>query len=106
MAHPEGQQEVISMFSRTHAHFVLVTVVLFTSACAASGHATRPATLGVPISGQAMEALMDSPGPIELETVTGADWAVSRGGLIDLDHPSAKAAHLTDGDEPIQIFAH
>jgi glyoxylase-like metal-dependent hydrolase (beta-lactamase superfamily II) len=74
--------------------------------CAASGHATRAATLGVPISGAAMEALIDTPGPVEVETVVGADWAVTRAGLINLDDPQAKAAGLTDGDEPIQIFAH
>jgi len=94
------------MFPRSVQQAALVTVVLSTAACAASSHATRPATLGVPISGEAMEALIDRPGPVELETVVGADWAVTRAGLIDLDHPTAKAAHLTDGDEPIQIFAH
>jgi len=54
----------------------------------------------------AMEALIDRPGPVEVETVVGADWAVTRAGLINLDAPAARAAHLTDGDEPIQIFVH
>jgi glyoxylase-like metal-dependent hydrolase (beta-lactamase superfamily II) len=84
----------------------ILAVALVGAACSASRHATRPARLGVPISGEAMEALLDRPGPVEIETVTGADWAVSRAGLIDLDHPTAKAAHLTDGEEPIQIFVH
>jgi N-acyl homoserine lactone hydrolase len=108
MAQSDRQQEVIDMNPPTHtrARAVVAVVILSASACAASGHATRPATLGVPISGEAMEAMIDRPGPIELETVVGADWAVTRAGLIDLDHPTAKAAHLTDGDEPIQIFTH
>jgi glyoxylase-like metal-dependent hydrolase (beta-lactamase superfamily II) len=53
-----------------------------------------------------MEALLDQPGPVEVETVVGTDWAVTRAGLINLDDPKAKAAHLTDGDEPVQIFTH
>jgi N-acyl homoserine lactone hydrolase len=83
-----------------------VGIVAAAVGCTASSHATRPAAIGVPISGAAMEALIDRPGPVELETVVGADWAVSRAGLINLDAPAAKAAHLTDGDEPIQIFVH
>jgi glyoxylase-like metal-dependent hydrolase (beta-lactamase superfamily II) len=31
---------------------------------------------------------------------------VTRAGLINLDDPRAKAAHLVDGDEAIQIYAH
>jgi glyoxylase-like metal-dependent hydrolase (beta-lactamase superfamily II) len=76
------------------------------AACTASSHATRGAGLGVPISGAAMEAVIDTPGPVEVETVVGADWAVTRAGLINLDDPQAKAAGLTDGDEPIQVFTH
>jgi N-acyl homoserine lactone hydrolase len=83
-----------------------VAVLAAAVGCTASSHATHPAAIGVPISGAAMEALIDRPGPVELETVVGADWAVSRAGLINLDAPAAKAAHLTDGDEPIQIFVH
>src|SRR3954469_5944843 len=108
MAQSDRQQEVIDMNPPTHtrARAVVAVVILSASACAASGHATRPATLGVPISGEAMEAMIDRPGPIELETVVGADGAAPRAGLIDLDPPPAKAAPLTDGDEPIQIFTH
>lgn len=83
-----------------------VAVMAASFGCTASSHATRPAAIGVASSGAAMEALIDWPGPVEVETVVGADWAVSRAGLINLDAPAAKAAHLTDGDEPIQIFVH
>jgi glyoxylase-like metal-dependent hydrolase (beta-lactamase superfamily II) len=50
--------------------------------------------------------VIDEPGPITLETVNASDWAVDRAGLINLDHPKAKAAGLKDGDEPIQIYFH
>ena len=86
--------------------FVLGLAVTLLAACTASSHATRPAALGVPISSAQMEALLDTPGPVEVETVVAADWAVTRAGLINLDDPKAKAAHLQDGDEPIQIFTH
>jgi glyoxylase-like metal-dependent hydrolase (beta-lactamase superfamily II) len=53
-----------------------------------------------------MLAVIDEPGPVRLETVVSADWAVDRGGLIDLSDPRAKEAHLTDDPEPIQIYFH
>jgi N-acyl homoserine lactone hydrolase len=75
-------------------------------ACAASTHATTRADLGKPWSSAGLEAVVDQPGPVELETVVGADWRVERAGLINLDHPRAKAAGLTKGEEPIQVYAH
>jgi N-acyl homoserine lactone hydrolase len=100
-----GRMEVFDMPSYHRIAFALAGSLL-AAGCTASSHATRPAALGTPVSSAAMEALLDQPGPIELETVVGADWQVTRAGLINLDHPAAQAAHLTDGDEPIQIFTH
>jgi glyoxylase-like metal-dependent hydrolase (beta-lactamase superfamily II) len=97
----------MSPINRMLVSFLLSPLlVLSAAACTASSHATRSAGMGVPISGAAMEALIDQPGPVEVETVVGADWAVTRAGLINLDSPAAKAAHLVDGDEPIQVYAH
>ncbi len=80
--------------------------LLTTIGCAASGHPVRPASLGKAWSSAALEAVLDQPGPVELETVVGADWEVPRSGLINLDHPRARAAHLADQPEPIQVFVH
>lgn len=91
------------------SHLVLSLFPLLSAAlgaCTATTHATRPATLGTLTSAAAMEAVIDRPGPVEVETVNGADWAVTRAGMIDLHNPTAKAAHLTDGDEPIQVYTH
>ncbi|NBD13880.1 MULTISPECIES: MBL fold metallo-hydrolase [Corallococcus] len=74
--------------------------------CATSSHDVQKSALGVARSADAVLAHLDEPGPVELETVTSCDWSVERGGLINLDHPTAKAAHLEDGDEPIQVFFH
>jgi len=96
----------LARFARRSLAVCSVVVSFAGTGCRASTHATRVATLGKPTSCQAMEALLERPGPIEVETVVGADWAVTRAGLIDLDDPKAKAAGLKDGDEPIQIFVH
>jgi len=74
--------------------------------CAATSHGTQCSALGVARPSSELLALLDQPGPVELETVVSCDWAVERGGLINLDHPTAKAAGLEDGDEPIQVFFH
>ena len=69
-------------------------------------HAVEAADLGVASSSDAMESVIDTPGPVTVETVVGADWAVTRAGLVNLDDPKARAAHLTDGDEPIVVQFH
>ncbi len=72
--------------------------------CAASHHATRAGTLGEASSSAAMEAMLDSPGPIRFERVIAADWEVPRSGLLNLEHPRAVAAGLKDRSEPIHLF--
>ncbi|RKH18690.1 MBL fold metallo-hydrolase [Corallococcus praedator] len=74
--------------------------------CATSSHDFQKSALGVTKPASALLAELDAPGPVELETITSCDWAVERGGLINLDHPTAKAAQLKDDDEPIQVFFH
>ncbi|HEU4407042.1 MAG TPA: MBL fold metallo-hydrolase [Polyangiaceae bacterium] len=71
-----------------------------------STHAVEPSPLGVPRPARELEASLSAPGPITVETVVGADWQVDRSGLINLDHPRARAAGLRDGGEPIQIYLH
>lgn len=72
----------------------------------ASDHPTIPSRLGAATGSRAMEAVMDEPGPVAVETVVSAEWKVDRSGLVNLEHPSAKAEGLKDGLEPIQIFVH
>jgi N-acyl homoserine lactone hydrolase len=71
-----------------------------------TGHAAQASTLGAPSSATALEAVMDQAGPIQVDTVLSARWAVPRAGLINLDHPKAKAAGLEDGPEPIEVYFH
>ncbi len=76
------------------------------SACTVTSHPTKAAQLGVARSSKELVEVIDTPGPIALETVASADWIVDRAGLINLKNPQARAAGLKDGDEPIQIYFH
>jgi glyoxylase-like metal-dependent hydrolase (beta-lactamase superfamily II) len=51
-----------------------------------------------------MEQSLAEPGPIELEKVVAADWEVPLSGLVNLDHPRAEEAGLSDRSEAIQIY--
>lgn len=79
---------------------------LFSMRSRMTTHEAKPAALGVARPAADFEALIDVPGPLEVESVVGADWAVDRSGLINLDHPEAKKAGMVDGLEPIVIGFH
>jgi glyoxylase-like metal-dependent hydrolase (beta-lactamase superfamily II) len=92
------------------ASAVAMTLVLGLGAaamgCHPTSHASTPAALGQARSTADLEAVVDQPGPLTVETVIGADWEVDRAGLLNLDHPKARAAGLKDGGEPIHIAFH
>src|SRR5690349_9515139 len=71
-----------------------------------TSHAVEPAAMGAAARTADLEAVVDEPGPVTIETVVGADWEVDRSGLINLKHPKAVAAGLKDGPEPIQVPFH
>lgn len=88
---------------------VLAVLGFAATGCSVTSHATKASTLGTVRSGDELKkSLSASDGStfVELETVASADWAVTRAGLINLKHPNAVAAGLTDGDEPIIIPFH
>src|SRR5437899_11928318 len=98
---------------KTSRRIALAAAVLLATAVAApcvpvapTSHASGPAKMGVARSGADLEAVIDQPGPVTVETVIGADWSVSRAGLVNLDDPKAKAAGLEDGEEPIVVVFH
>lgn len=84
----------------------LALVVGGLSSCRASSHAVQPSPVGAPRANADFEALVEQPGPIEVETINSADWKIDRSGLINLDHPKAREAGLEDGLEDIQIYFH
>ncbi|MDT0470080.1 hypothetical protein [Streptomyces gibsoniae] len=67
-------------------------------------HQAKPARIGAPISAAAMESAIDEPGPVEVKTI-GADWEAPITGLLNIKHPKAVAAGITDHKEPIKIYA-
>jgi N-acyl homoserine lactone hydrolase len=76
------------------------------AACSPTSHLASPASLGGARPSPDLEAVVDEPSPVRLETVVAADWEVARSGLINLEHPTAKKAGLEDGPEPIVIVFH
>jgi N-acyl homoserine lactone hydrolase len=77
--------------------------LVFLLSCAATSHSTQVSRLGTAVS----SADIFAPGAtVELESINAADWSVERGGLINLKHPTAQQAGLTEGDESIQIYFH
>lgn len=86
------------------ALLVLAAATLYVVGWPAATHATHPSTRGRTTTLAELERVMDAPGPLEVETIVGADWEVDRSGVIDLGDP--RAAGLEDGPEPIQVYAH
>jgi len=92
----------------TLLHGILAATLSLTlaSGCSATTHPVAPGTLGVPTRDAAMESVLDEKGTVTVDTVVSAEWEVDRSGLIDLTSDKAKAAHLVDGPEPIQLYIH
>ncbi len=88
------------------AVFPLVVMVLAGTQCAVTSHPAVRGTLGTPSSTARLVSVLNEPGPVEVETVVSADWAVTRAGLINMGHPAAVEAGLTDGDESIDWAFH
>lgn len=99
MAHLEGMKTARTVLA-------LLTVTTLTAGCSATSHVESAAALGAPARSASLEAVVDEPGPLTVETVVGADWQVPLSGLLNLEHPEAKKAKLEDRDEPIQVVFH
>lgn len=81
-------------------------LTLLLTGCALTHHPSQPSTLGQVRNTNDLHQLIDQPGVVTVETVNTTDWAVARSGLINLHHPTAIAAGLTDDKEPIQVYFH
>ena len=95
------------MRSRSAAIGVLAGVLMTLSSCSTTHVPVSPAELGVPTTRQAMLASMQNPqGPISFHKHRVATWSVSLAGMLNLDHPRARAAGLDDRMEPIDIYVY
>lgn len=82
----------------------LAAALLVLAGCASTTHPLQRAQMGKNVSDAAMEQQLQTPGPVVLESVTSATWAVSLSGLLNLKDP--QAAGLKDREEPIAVYAH
>lgn len=84
-----------------------INAAVLAQGCVVSGHPAAAATWGTSSSSTAFEAVLDQPGPIEVESVASATWQVPLSGMLNLDNPQAKAAHLPeDSEQPVVIYFH
>jgi len=79
---------------------------LLAQGCVVSGHPAAEARWGTQAGSSQLEATLDQPGPIQVESVASATWQVPLEGMLNLDHPSAKAAGLTGSEQPVVIYFH
>ncbi len=86
--------------------FTTAALAALFTCCLATTHPVQSSSLGTAKSTADMVASLAEPGMVELETITAADWEVERSGLLNVEHPSAKDAGLSDGDEKIQVYFH
>ncbi len=83
-----------------------VLIALAAAGCSASSLDSEPAGIGTVAGWQELVADLDTPGPIEMEKVVAARWAVDLSGLLNLDHPVARAAGQQDRLEAIEIYTY
>lgn len=84
----------------------VVAVLLLTTACAAAGHPSAASGPARPSSSRALLDVLETPGPVEVDTIVAADWEVPLAGLVNLEHPRAREAGLRDRPEPIHLSFH
>ena len=102
---------------------LLAAIALWLSQAVATHHPTEASPMGREISQQTLDQLLeaeqtDSSGQAstfrqtgesavatKLDTLVAADWQVPLSGLLNLQHPKAKAAGLEDHEAAIQVYA-
>lgn len=85
---------------------IALNATLLGQGCVASGHPTAEARWGTPLGSSQLEAVVEQPGPIEVESVASASWQVPLEGMLNLEHPTAKAAGLQASEQPVTIYFH
>jgi glyoxylase-like metal-dependent hydrolase (beta-lactamase superfamily II) len=83
-----------------------INAAILAQGCVVSGHPAADARWGESVRASQLEARLDQPGPIEVESVASATWQVPLEGMLNLDHPAAKAARLETSEQPVVIYFH
>lgn len=84
----------------------VVTTLSLAAACTTTSQRIGPSTLGAARPTQALVAVVEQPGPVEIESVTVAEWALPRAMLVNLKHERARAAGLKDEPTRIPLLFH
>lgn len=92
---------------------LIAALAIWLSQAVATHHPYEASALGKTISQQTLDQLLDadsettdsSPIAVKLDTLVSANWQVPLSGLLNLNHPKAKAAGLEDHEEAIQVYA-
>ena len=87
-----------------HSFALLALVGGSSLGCALSPHPT--VAVDRPAASSDLERSLAEAGPIRHEVVISARWVVDRKGLVNLQHPEAKAAGLRKGDVPVVLPVH
>ena len=107
MTAPERRGFMDCQRVKVAADGIAVLLVAFAlTACQASTTPTETATLGSASSREALVQSVAKRPTIEFRKWTSASWIVPLGGLLNLQHPKAIAANLTDREEPIEIYVY
>lgn len=91
---------------------LFAAIALWLSQAVATHHPTEASPLGREISQRTLDQLLKaeqtgaSAVANKLDTLVAADWQVPLNGLLNLNHPKAKAAGLINREEGIQIYAY
>jgi N-acyl homoserine lactone hydrolase len=101
-----GQFDLRSEKMASSKWLTLFCILLLGPGCGLSDHRVVPSSLGHSSSLTEMERVIDQPGPIDVETIDSADWTLPLGGLLNLNSPAAKRAHLIGHSEPVHVFVH
>lgn len=93
-----------------HSHRIgiaaLLATILTLWGCQAATTNVVVASLGTPATEQEMLAALKHPGTIVFKKHTAARWQVPLSGLLNLNHPKARAAGLEERQEPIDIYTY
>ena len=86
--------------------FLALNAAVLAQGCVVSGHPAAEARWGESARSSQLEAMLEQPGPIEVESIASAAWHVPLEGMLNLDHPTAKAARLETSEQPVVIYFH
>lgn len=94
------------MVTRFPIFTATLLLAVLASGCQVTTKDTRQASLGKAVTEQEMLEALQAPGSVVFRKHVAAKWEVPLSGLLNLDHPKARAAQLEDREEAIEIYTY